>query len=85
MRIEKKQAAVYFAPTARRRFFKKANAIKAEARAIIRKHFPIEPSHNCDEYCGWCGDPGWSLEIDQPERFDRYMAKLIAALKKVTP
>lgn len=83
MAIQTKQAAVYFAPTAGRRFFTKSAAINKEARAIIKKHFPGELAHDCDEEtCGWCRDPGWSLEHDQPERFQRYYRLLTAALKR---
>jgi len=81
MSVEARQATVYYAPTAGRRFFTLRAAINKEARAIIKKHFPIEPAHSCDEYCGWCHDPGWSLEHDQPERFQRYHRLLSAALK----
>jgi hypothetical protein len=83
MSIVTQQAIVYLAPTARRRFLTKGAAINKEARAIIKKHFPDEGhNHSCDESCGWCHDPGWSLEIDQPERFKRYYRMLTAALKR---
>lgn len=83
MSIELQQAKVYFAPTARRRFLTKKAAVNAEARAIIKKHVPDEgKGHTCTmEECGYCGDPGWSLEYDQPERFKRYYGKLTAVLR----
>lgn len=79
--IERKQAVVYYAPTKGKRYLTKSAAIKAEARAIIKKHFPDENSHSCDQWCGWCNDPGWSLEVDQPERFKRYFENLKRALR----
>ena len=82
MSIVAQQTTVYLAPTAGRRFLTKAAAINKEARAIIKKHFPEVQPHDCDaETCGWCRDPGWSLEHDQPERFQRYYRMLTAALK----
>jgi hypothetical protein len=79
--IERQQAIAYYAPTRGRRYLTPAAAIKAEARAIINKHFPPEVPSPCGEHCGWCGDPGWSLEVDQPERYARYFAKLKRALR----
>ena len=82
MSIEAKQAAIYYASTARRRFFTKRAAIGAEARAIIQKYFPSDKPCRCSpDRCGMCRDPGWSLEADQPERYERYIRKLSAALK----
>jgi hypothetical protein len=81
--IATQQAKVYFAPTARRRFLTKPAAINAEARAIIKKHIRDEPAHDCsEEECGWCRDPGWRFEDEQPERFARYYRMLTQALKK---
>lgn len=83
MTIATQQAKVYYAPTAGRRFLTKAAAINKEARAIIRKHFPGEPPCKCTmERCGLCGDRGWSLEVNQPERFARYYRLLTAALRR---
>lgn len=82
MSITKKQATVYYAPTKGRRYLSKTAAIRAEARAIIRKHVPDERPCRCTpELCGMCGDPGWSLEQDQPERHARYMRMLTKALR----
>lgn len=80
MSIVAQQTTVYLATTAGRRFLTKAAAINKEARAIIKKHFPGELSCH-DEECG-CHSPGWSLEVDQPERFKRYYRMLTAALKR---
>lgn len=79
--IERQQPIVYFAPTKGRRYFSKQAAIRAEAKAIINKHFPPEIPSPCGEHCGWCNDPGWSLEVDQPERFKRFFDKLKRALR----
>ncbi len=82
--IEQQQTQVFFAPTARRRFLTRRAAINAEARAIIKEHFP---SHRG----GWVGpqawdyEPGWSLEANEPERFARYYRLLTAVLKKEQP
>lgn len=74
--IERQTATVYFAPTANRRFLTKRAAINKEARAIILKHFPSErPVYDFPEY-----DPGWSLEVEQPERFARYHRMLCKVL-----
>jgi len=83
MAIQSKPAIVYLAPTAGKRFLTKRGAIQAEARAIIKKHFPDERPCPCTpERCGMCRDPGWSLETDQPERYQRYYLKLMAALRR---
>lgn len=82
--ITKTTATVYYAPTKGRRYFSKSAAIRAEARAIIKKHCPDEPSCQCTpEYCGMCGDPGWSLEEAFPDRHARYMRMLTRALGRV--
>lgn len=83
MSIEAHPATVYLAPTAGRRFLTKKAAINKEARAIIRKHFPEEKSCPCSpEHCGMCGYRGWSLEVDQPERFARHYRRLTKALAR---
>lgn len=84
--IAQQQAQVFFAPTARRRFLTRKAAINAEARAIIKKHFPDE--RGCRGVCEacypyGCGDTGWTLETGQPDRFQRYYRLLTTALKKV--
>lgn len=84
MSIVAQQTTVYLAPTAGRRFLTKAAAINKEARAIIKKHFPNERGCRGDiDGCGpyGCGDRGWSLEHDEPERFQRYYRLLTTALK----
>lgn len=81
MAIESKVQKVYWAPTRGRRYLNKWSAVRAEARAIIRKHCPDEKPCRCTpEKCGMCGDPGWSLDIDQPLRYSRYMRLLTNAL-----
>lgn len=81
--ITQQVSPVYYAPTAGRRFLTKKSAINKEARAIIKKHFPDERGCRGEiDGCGpyGCGDPGWSLEVDQPERFNRYYTMLCAAI-----
>jgi hypothetical protein len=80
--ITKTTETVYYAPTKGRRYFSRAAAIRAEARAIIEKHVPSEPPCRCTpDRCGMCGDRGWRLEDDQPERHTRYMRMITKALK----
>lgn len=82
--ISQQVAPVYFAPTAGRRFLTKQAAINKEARAIIKKHFPDQRGCRGEiDGCGpyGCGDPGWSLEADDPERFQRYYDKLCRAIR----
>lgn len=80
--IEREQAIVYLAPTKGRRYFSKSAAINAEARAIIKKYHPDERSCSCSpDWCGMCGYGGWSLEADEPDRFNRYFEKLKRALR----
>ncbi len=82
MTIQSSVQVVYYAPTKGRRYFSKSAAINAEARAIIKKHVKGWPPHDCsEEECGWCRDPGWSCEQDQPERHARYMRMLTKALR----
>lgn len=80
MSIKTLQAQVYYAPTAGKRYFTKRAAINKEARAIIKKYFPDE--RGCPGGACSYGDPGWTMEVDQPERWARYYRLLTAALKK---
>lgn len=81
MTIESKVQKVYWAPTRGRRYLNKRSAVRAEARAIIRKHCPdVKPCRCTPGYCGMCGDRGWSLDIDEPLRYSRYMRLLTNAL-----
>ena len=81
MTIESKVQKVYWAPTRGRRYLNKWSAVRAEARAIIRKHCPdVKPCRCAPGYCGMCGDRGWSLDIDEPLRYSRYMRLLTNAL-----
>lgn len=84
--ITQTTAIVYYAPTKGRRYFSKSAAIHAEARAIIKKHYPDEKGCSgicvgC-EYPG-CGDLGWSLEEAQPDRYARYYRMLASALGRM--
>lgn len=85
MSVEAKTATVYYAPTKGRRYLSKAAAVRAEARAIIEKHFPSE--RGCSGVCAGCtypgcGDPGWRLEEAEPERYMRHYKNLRRALMK---
>jgi len=79
MTIETKVQRVYWAPTRGRRYLDKASAIRAEARAIIRKHCPDEKG--CQEPGCGCGDRPWSLDIEEPLRYARYIRLLTKALQ----
>lgn len=72
--IEKQQATVYYAPTRGRRYFTRSAAINAEARAIIKKHYPDQPSDP--------DDPGWSMERDETMQFASNLDRLVRALSK---
>ena len=78
MTIEAKVQKVYWAPTRGRRYLNKWSAVRAEARAIIRKHCPDRKG--CTEPGCDCGERFWSLDIDQPLRYSRYMRLLTSAL-----
>ena len=78
--IIKQTAAVYCAPTRGRRYFSKSAAIKAEAQAIILKKYPAEQA--CKDFACGCGDPGWHIAYDEPERYatmHRRMCRIIRA------
>lgn len=71
--IQVKTITAYFAPTKGKTYITKANAIKAETRAIILNKHPIEKA--CyDSNC--CGDPGYHIEYDEPERYKKMFRRL---------
>ncbi|EMV1293418.1 TPA: hypothetical protein NH745_005612 [Pseudomonas aeruginosa] len=60
--IEAKNATVYFAPTARKRYFSARSAAVAEARAKLRHKYPSERAEYED---GRMIYPGWTWEEDE--------------------
>lgn len=75
--IQEMTVKVYYAPTARRRFFSKASAIRREAIARIKKKHPTErPEHdgNGCTYGGW----HWTC-IEQHEKLLRRYIRIIKA------
>lgn len=55
----------------------KAGAINAETRAIIMAKHPFE--RGCMDYNCGCGDPGWNIEHDKPDRY----AKMFRRLRRI--
>lgn len=78
--IKTSQATVYFAPTKGRRYLTKWGAIRAEARAIIYKHFPAPERILFADPAEIGGE--FDIEIDAPERYQRYFKALCRALNR---
>lgn len=51
--IERQPATVFWAPTARRRYFTRKAAADAEARALIRAKYPTERPDPDVSFGGW--------------------------------
>ncbi|MCA0276315.1 MAG: hypothetical protein LCH86_09940 [Proteobacteria bacterium] len=75
-RVETRQATVYFAPTAGRRYLTRKAAAQAEAKALIRAKYPTEPAEHDD--AGRCTYPGFHWSND--ERLQRVLVRLTARL-----
>jgi hypothetical protein len=69
--IEKQTATVYYAPTRGRRYFRLANAARAEAGAVILKKHPVETYLDVSD-----GDCGFDIRYDNPVYYDRMHRKL---------
>lgn len=57
MSIEAQSAVVYYAPTARRRYFTKWGAASAEAKAQLRRKYPTQAEDETGDYWHWTDDP----------------------------
>jgi hypothetical protein len=71
---------VYFSPTARRRFFTKRAAIRAEASALIARKYPKEPEER-DEF-GRTTYSGWHWRSD--DRLCRLHDRLVRIITKLS-
>ena len=79
MAIQEQSTTVYYAPTKGRRYFSKSYAIKAEAKAIIYKHFPQINENGID----WQEQSGESfdIEIHRQHYYEKRHAQLCRAIK----
>lgn len=77
MSIERQQATVYYAPTARRRYFTLMGAATAEAKAQMRRKYPATDDAGPGEYWDWTADP-WLLEA-----FQRLRTRIVRKAKAV--
>lgn len=74
--IERREAIVYYAPTAKRRYLTRRAAVSAEARAIIKDKYPNEDTEHDDS--GRCTYPGWCWrELNRSEVLHRRLCRLI--------
>lgn len=82
--IKQQQATVWLAPTKGRRYFSRKAAIKAEARALIYVKHPVEEGCPRDGFCD-CGDRGYMIEHDEPERYAKMHRRMSRLLEAATP
>ncbi len=74
--IKKQSATIYYAATAKRRYFTKKAAIEAEAKAIIKQRYPTEQTERDDD--GRVTHPGWHWrELKNSDKLFRRMCLLI--------
>lgn len=74
--IEEQTAKVYYSTEAKRRYFTKAAAIRAEARALIKERHPTEDSDH-DDY-GRMTYQGWNWrELPNAEKLYSRVCRLI--------
>lgn len=79
--VHRQTASVYFAPTAKRRFFTRQAAAHAEASAMIRRKYPTQQADYDD--AGRCTDPGFHWSSDERLcRLHKRLARRIAAISK---
>lgn len=64
MTVEKRTREVFYAPTARRHFFTKKAAVRAEAIAIVSSAHPKEKPEYDDDF-GRCTNPGYQMPDDE--------------------
>lgn len=74
--IERKTAEVFYAPTARRRYFSAVSAAKAEARAMLENKYPTEKGDESDGYYNW----HWSADPRLVEVHNRLVARIKRSL-----
>jgi hypothetical protein len=71
--VKQMTATVWFSPVKGRRYLSKSAAIRAETRAKI---FARYPSESPDYDNGHMTYPGWSIEVDEPERYSKMYRRL---------
>lgn len=73
--IQELTATVWYAPTKRRRYFRKHSAIRAEAEAIILNKYPVESFES---------DTGhfYDIRIHESDRYETMHRRLSRLIKR---
>ncbi len=71
--VKQMTATVWFSPVKGRRYLSKSAAIRAETRAKIFDRYPIESAEYDSVGMTY---PGWSIEVDEPERYSKMYRRL---------
>ncbi|HCD6065346.1 TPA: hypothetical protein NDT40_002795 [Klebsiella oxytoca] len=77
--IEIKTATVYYSTAKKRRYLSKRGAINAEARSIIYARYPYEKP---DYENGMLTYPGYCIEADEPERYQKMHRRLSKIIER---
>lgn len=80
--IAKQETVVWFSPAKGRRYFTKAAAIHAEAKAKILERYPTERPESEQ---GRQTYPGWHFPSDDPERYGKMLRRLKRLIAKGAP
>ncbi|EBO9780687.1 hypothetical protein ZD92_20130 [Salmonella enterica subsp. enterica] len=72
---------VWFSPSRGRHFLTRRAAVRAEAHAKILAKYPIEKSYY--EHGGLC-DPGYSIQFDEPDRYQKMLRRMMRLIDKNT-
>lgn len=76
--IEVRLRTVFYAPTARRHYQTRKAAVMAEARALVKRHYPSQREHHDD--MGRLEDPGFHW-LDEPQAV-RLHARLVRIIDR---
>lgn len=80
--IDMKVRKVWFSPARGRHFLTRRAAIRAEAHAKIFDRYPYERP---DYENGFLTYPGYSIQHDEPERYQKLLRRMMRLIDKHTP
>jgi hypothetical protein len=79
--IEARTAKVWYSPAMGRRYFTKAGAAKAEARAKIMAKHPVEKAV-FDHRNGMYHEPDYDFRYSEPERYAKMHRRMVRLIYK---
>lgn len=80
--IDMKVRKVWFSPARGRHFLTRRAAIRAEAHAKIFDRYPYERP---DYENGFLTYPGYSIQHDEPERYQKLLRRMMRLIDRHTP